>query len=518
MAAALNERRADRERYIRALCSELQAQLQTADVAAEVYGRPKHIYSIYRKMQRKQLAFEQLFDVRAVRVVVGSIPECYAALGVVHGRWPYIPGEFDDYIATPKANGYRSIHTAVIGPHGRSLEVQIRTREMHEHSELGVAAHWTYKEGRVRDADYQRKIEWVRRLLEPQDGAAQPADADRDLIEGMRTELFADRVYVLTPKGEVVDLPRGATPLDFAYHVHTSLGHRCRGAKANGRIVPLSHVLANGEIVEIITGKQEAPSRDWLAPEQGYLVSARSRSKVRAWFRRQDAGENRSAGRTIAERELARIGARPEQLSALARELKVRDVEHLHQLIGEGEVTVTQLMHAATRLFEPPPPRIARAARPAARRKASPVQIEGVGELPITLARCCGPLRPQPITGYVTLGRGVTVHRSDCASLIRMAALKPDRLLKVEWTGADSGALNVALGVSAYDRRGLLRDLSDVLAGERLSIDAVNSHTDHDTGIAYFVLAVAVNDLEQLARVLRRLAIVPNVIEARRRQ
>jgi len=516
VAAALNERRADRERYIDTLCRELRAQLRSAGIEAEVYGRPKHIYSIYRKMQRKQLAFEQLFDVRAVRVVVASVPECYAALGIVHGRWPYIPGEFDDYIATPKGNGYRSIHTAVIGPDARSVEVQIRTREMHEHAELGVAAHWTYKEGGATDAQYQRKIEWVRRLLEPQEGAA--AESDRDFVEGMRSELFEDRVYALTPKGEVIDLARGATPLDFAYSVHTSLGHRCRGAKVNGRIVPLTHVLSNGEIVEIITGRHDAPSRDWLASEQGYLASPRNRSKVRAWFRRQDVGENRTAGRGIAERELARIGARPEQFTALAQELKARDVDHLYQLLGEGEITITQLMHAATRLFEPPPPRVVRPARAAAaRRRTSPVEIEGVGDLPTTLARCCAPLRPQPITGYVTFGRGVTVHRSDCASLIRMAALKPDRVLKVEWTGADSGALDVQLTVSAYDRRSLLRDLTDVMAVERLSIDAVNSRTDHDTGIAYFVLDVAVNDLEQLARVLRRLAAVPNVIEARRR-
>jgi GTP pyrophosphokinase len=518
VAAALNERRADRERYIEALCVELHGQLRGAAIEAEVYGRPKHIYSIYRKMQRKQLPFEQLFDVRAVRVVVASVPECYAALGIVHGRWPYLAGEFDDYIATPKGNDYRSIHTAVIGPQGLAVEVQIRTREMHEHAELGVAAHWTYKEGGAGDPGYQRKIEWVRRLLEPQDVGG---DADRDLIEGMRSELFEDRVYVLTPRGEVIDLPRGATPLDFAYHVHTSLGHRCRGAKANGRIVPLTRVLANGEVVEIITGKHDAPSRDWLAPEQGYLASARNRSKVRAWFRKQDVGDNRSAGRGIAERELARIGARPEQLSALAQELKARDVDHLHQLLGEGEITVTQLMHAATRLFEPqtPPPRLNRAARPAVtRRRASPVQIEGVGDLPTTLARCCAPLRPQPITGYIALGRGVTVHRSDCASLLRMSALKPERVLKVEWRAADGGALSVTLSVSAYDRRGLLRDLTDVLALERLSIDAVTSRTDHDTDLAYFALGVAVDDLEQLARVLRRLAAVPNVIEARRRQ
>ncbi|MDE2137155.1 MAG: bifunctional (p)ppGpp synthetase/guanosine-3',5'-bis(diphosphate) 3'-pyrophosphohydrolase, partial [Gammaproteobacteria bacterium] len=275
IAAALNERRADRERYIDTLGRELRAALHAAGITAEVYGRPKHMYSIYRKMQRKQLAFEQLFDVRAVRVVVGTIPECYAALGVVHSQWPYIPGEFDDYIATPKGNGYRSIHTAVIGPQAKSVEVQIRTRDMHEHAELGVAAHWTYKEGGPRDAQYQRKIEWVRRLLEPQEDAGE--HAERDFVEGMRAELFEDRVYVLTPKGEVIDLPRGATPLDFAYQVHTSLGHRCRGAKVNGRIVPLSRALANGEIVEIITGRQEAPSRDWLAPEQGFLASPRSR-------------------------------------------------------------------------------------------------------------------------------------------------------------------------------------------------------------------------------------------------
>ncbi|GAC1452329.1 MAG: GTP diphosphokinase [Steroidobacteraceae bacterium] len=517
VAAALNERRADRERYIAALCEELHTQLRAAGIESQVYGRPKHIYSIYRKMQNKQLAFEQLFDVRAVRIVVPSVPACYGALGVVHGRWTYIPGEFDDYIATPKGNGYRSIHTAVIGPQSRSVEVQIRTRDMQEHAELGVAAHWTYKEGGPRDVQYQRKIEWVRRLLEPQDGSSAGADADRDLLEGMRAELFGDRVYVLTPKGEVIDLQRGATPLDFAYSVHTSLGHRCRGAKVNGRIVPLSHTLTNGEIVEIITGKHDAPSRDWLAPEQGYLASARNRSKVRAWFRKLDVGDNRAAGRGIAERELARIGARPEQLGALAQELKARDAEHLYQLLGEGEITVTQLMHAAARLFQPPVRPVVRAARAAPpRRRSSPVEIEGVGDLPITLARCCAPLRPQPISGYVTLGRGVTVHRSDCASFRRMSALKPDRVLQVDWTAAHTDALAVELAVSAYDRRGLLRDLSDVLAVERLNIDAVTSRTERDTGIADFLLTVAVNDLEQLARVLRRLGSVPNGIEARR--
>ncbi|HZO23875.1 MAG TPA: bifunctional (p)ppGpp synthetase/guanosine-3',5'-bis(diphosphate) 3'-pyrophosphohydrolase [Steroidobacteraceae bacterium] len=518
IAAALNERRADRELYIETLCGELRTQLGKAGVSAEVYGRPKHMYSIYRKMHRKQLAFEQLFDVRAVRVVVSSVPDCYAALGVVHGLWPYIPGEFDDYIATPKGNFYRSIHTAVIGPGGRSVEVQIRTREMHEHAELGVAAHWTYKEGGARDSQYERKIEWVRRLLEPPDRVdADGAGADRDFLERMRTELFEDRVYALTPKGEVVDLPRGATPLDFAYHVHTALGHRCRGAKVNGRIVPLTHALQNGEIVEIISGRQEAPSRDWLAPEQGYLASGRSRSKVRAWFRKQNVADNRAAGRALVERELARIGARPEHFAAVVQALETRDADHLHQLVGEGEITLTQLVQAAARLIEPRFEKpIVRTAKARTDRSGSPVEIEGVGDLPITLARCCSPLRPQSIAGYVTLGRGVTIHRSGCASLERMRSVKPERVLRVEWTAADQVGLAVEIAIEAFDRRGLVRDLTDVLALEKLSIEAMTTTTAREAGSAQVTIGFSVQDLEQLSRVLRRLSSVPNVIHARR--
>jgi GTP pyrophosphokinase len=516
IAAALNERRADRERYIQTFCDTLRAELAKHGVTAEVYGRPKHIYSIYRKMQRKQVAFEEVFDVRAVRIVVQSVPDCYAALGVVHGLWTYIPGEFDDYIATPKGNFYRSIHTAVIGPHSRSVEVQIRTREMHEHAELGVAAHWTYKEGGARDAQYERKIEWVRRLLEPQEST----DTDKDFLERMHVELFEDRVYALTPKGEVVDLPKGATPLDFAYVVHTDLGHRCRGAKVNGRIVPLDYQLANGEIVEIITGKHPAPSRDWLAPEQGYLVSPRNRSKVRAWFRKLDVSDNRAAGRAIAERELTRIGAGPEHMSALVQELKAKDVDHLHQLLGEGEITVTQLVQGAERLLKPEPQdqtiRIPRRV-PTRKKRGSLVDIEGVGDLPITLARCCGPIRPQPIVGYVTLGRGVTIHRSDCPALARMRAVKPERALNVEWAATgEEETLTVQLVIAAYDRRGLVRDLTDVMALEHLSIEEMTTTTDRQAGTAHVTVRLAVRDLEQLARVLRRLSSVPNVISARR--
>ena len=518
IAAALAERRADRERYITDFCAELQAALAAAGIDAEVQGRAKHIYSIHRKMQRKALDFDRLTDVRAVRVIVADLPACYAALGVVHGRWHYLPGEFDDYIATPKDNFYRSIHTAVIGPADRTVEVQIRTRDMHRQAELGVAAHWRYKEGGSRDDGYARKVEWVRRLLEPgEDGRA----AESDFIDRVRTELFEDRVYALTPRGEVVDLPRGATPLDFAYQVHTSLGHRCRGAKVNGRIVPLTQPLANGEVVEVITGKHESPSRDWLVLE-GYLASPRSRAKLRVWFRRADAGENEAAGRSIAERECARLGIGLDLLPALAHELKAADVGQLHRWLGEGELGVTQFVQAATRLSAPrnaAPPAVAVRRKTGGRAKKTgggPVMIEGVGDLPITLARCCAPVRPEAVAGYVTVGRGVTVHAAPCAGLARMRATHPDRVLRVDWRDDDGEGIPVGLRIEAWDRRGLVRDISEIVAGAGLGIESLNTTTDRAAGTATTTLRTAVRDLGQLSQVLRALARVPNVISARR--
>jgi GTP pyrophosphokinase len=513
IARALAERRIDREHYITQVCALLKRELRDAGVAALVFGRPKHIYSIARKMRRKQLGFDELFDVRAVRIVVESIADCYAALGVVHGLWHYVSGEFDDYIATPKDNEYRSIHTAVIGPQGKSLEVQIRSRDMHEQAELGVAAHWRYKEGGARDAGYDRKIEWVRRILDP----TQQPDADGDPIERLKSELFADRIYAMTPRGQVVDLPRGSTPLDFAYHLHTDLGHRCRGAKINGRIVPLNKPLANGQVVEIITGKQAAPSRDWLSPEQGFLASNRSRAKLRAWFRRIDESDHRSSGRDSLERELKRAGAGGELIAPLVRDLKAENAEDLHRMLGEGEVSGNALAQAIARLQAPAAaPLTAARPRPPNRTARSPVEIEGVGDLPITMARCCSPVPPDAIAGYVTLGRGVTIHQTRCASLRRMRVLKPERVLKVEWALAADTAMPVRIRVQAFDRRGLLRDVSDVMALERLSIDAVNSDTDPGDRIATIVMRTAVRDHAQLARVLQRLGGVPNVLRAER--
>ena len=511
LAAALNERRADRERYIEQFCARVRRDLAAAGISAEVHGRPKHIFSIYRKMLRKHLPFEQIFDVRAVRIVVESVADCYAALSVVHGEWPYIPAEFDDYIATPKDNHYRSIHTAVTGPEGRSVEIQIRTREMHEHAELGIAAHWQYKEGGAHDAQYQRKIEAVRRLLQP---GEQP-DEEPDVLESLRGQIFADHIYALTPKGEVIELPRGATPLDFAYQVHSNLGHRCRGAKVNGRIVPLTYQLGNGEVVEIIAGKHPAPSRDWLAPELGFLASTRSRTKVRAWFRRQDAGDNRAAGRSIAERELARAGATEALLPELLTQLRAQDADEFHQLLGEGEITATQLAQALLRLVRPAAPEApVRKPRPAGPPR-HPVDIEGVGDLPITLASCCAPLRPQPIVGYITVGRGVTIHRADCRNFARMRAEKPERMLQVEWSSGEQELMTVEVVVYAYDRRGLVRDITDVVAQEHLSIQGMNTLTNEDR-IARVAFRLGVAHLEQLEKLIRRLAGVPNVSEVRR--
>lgn len=525
IAAALAERRTDRERYIAQLCAELKGLLQREGIAAEVYGRPKHIYSIHRKMQRKGLAFEQLFDVRAVRIVCNTVAECYAALGIAHGHWVYIPGEFDDYIATPKDNFYRSIHTAVIGPGDKPVEIQIRTRDMHEQAELGVAAHWRYKEGGPRDAEYERKIEWVRQLLDP--GDANSRRGDTDFLERVRAELFEDRVYALTPRGEVIDLPRGATPLDFAYQVHTGLGHRCRGAKVNGRIVQLTQPLANGQVVEIIVGKHPAPSRDWLIHD-GFLVSPRSRAKLRSWFRRIDAAENEAAGRSIVEREFARLGVGLEQVPAVAGELKAGDAAQLYRWLGEGELSLAQLLQAIGRLSTglprssndelATPPRTPRKARSTSggSRNASPLQLEGVGGLPMTLAKCCAPIPPEPVVGYVTLGRGVTVHAARCSGLARMRGEHPERCLRVDWSAEDAASVTVELTIVAWDRRGLVRDLSDLVAAAELSLESLTTTTDRTQGTARTVLRTRVRDLAQLGELVRKMTAVENVISVKR--
>jgi GTP pyrophosphokinase len=463
---ALSEKRRDRELYIEEVKRLLAAELRRAGIVAETAGRPKHIYSIYRKMQRKQMAFEQLFDVRAVRIIVETVAECYAALGVVHNLWPFLPSEFDDYIATPKDNNYRSIHTAVSGPDGRPLEVQIRTRDMQSEAELGVASHWRYKEGGA-NRRYDEKIQQVRELLQ-----GSHASGSDDLAQLSRG-LFDDRIYAMTPKGEVVDLPEGGTPLDFAFHVHSDLGERCRGARINGRIAPLTQPLHSGDVVEIITGKQAAPSRDWLNASSGYLKSSRSKSKLRAYFRRLDAAT--SAGSATPAPAPAVPPEKPQETPRAMQPRKAR---------SSGK---------------------------------SPVEIDGVGDLPITLARCCAPVRPQPIRGYLTLGRGVTIHLAGCSGLARMVRQKPQRLLQVEWADGESAArIGARIQIEAFDRRGLLRDISDLIAAEHVSIEGVSSHTDPDDRIAHFEVRLTIRDATELAKLQRKLARVPNVYKVRR--
>lgn len=506
IARALRERRSAREAFIAEVIGELRALLSAEGIDAEVTGRPKHIYSIWRKMQRKNRALEQIFDMRAVRIFVNDVRECYAALGIVHNRWPYLPGEFDDYIANPKDNDYRSLHTAVIGPGGRTLEVQIRTHEMHRHAELGVAAHWRYKEGGGPGGSFDRKIRLLRNLLEP-------GEADGDLLDQIRDDVFEDRVYAVSPKGDVVELPAGATPLDFAYHVHTQVGHRCRGAKANGRIVPLTYKVKNGERIEIITGSEAQPSRDWMNPQLGYLASARNRAKVRSHFRQQDRDQNRRQGREILERELSRLNVRDLAHEAIARHMKFRDVDALCTALGAGDSNAAAVAGAVQALRGEEPADALRTRRPVGTQKAGveQVAVSGVGDLLCNFARCCRPVPPEAITGYITLARGVSIHRADCRNALNLAARHPERSIAVDW-GTPGGAVYPAeLTIRAWDRQGLLRDISGVLADERISVDSVHTGSDPKQGQALMELGLSVPDLPSLSRAIARIEKLPNV-------
>jgi GTP pyrophosphokinase len=467
-------------------------------------------------MQRKGVGLEQIFDVSAVRVLVNTVTECYTVLGMVHGHWPYIPGEFDDYIANPKGNFYRSLHTAVLGPGDQPLEIQIRTHEMHEHAELGVAAHWRYKEGGPASAAFDRKINWLRQLLEPTDDDG----TGGDFIDSLSAEIFEDRVYALTPNGDVVDLPAGATPLDFAYAVHTDVGHHCRGAKVNGRMVPLTHRLENADKVEIITARSAHPSRDWLIPQRGYLASARSRAKVRAWFRRQDQESNRRQGKAMLEKELQRMGLEA-NLDELAVQLKLGSEAQLQLAIGAGDVTLAAVVNAIERSRPAPDalterPQAARRGRPGKPGKG--ISVSGVGDLMTHMARCCRPVPPEPITGYITQGRGISVHRQDCRNFLRLQFQQPDRCVVVDW-GADKDAgFHADIRVEAYDRHGLLRDVSNAMTEERVDIVASSTLSDKRTNTAVIDMTVTIRGLDQLSRVMHRISGLPNVYSVRRRR
>ncbi|WP_147653640.1 RelA/SpoT family protein [Vulcaniibacterium gelatinicum] len=512
IARLLDEKRADRERYIEQVKRVLREALAAHGLRAEVAGRPKHIYSIWKKMQKKDVPIGELYDLRAVRVLVDDVPACYAALGVVHATWTPIPSEFDDYIARPKRNDYRSLHTAVIGPEGKTLEVQIRTHEMHRQAELGVAAHWKYKEGKGgADPALEKRIAWMRQLLEA------PPGEEGGLLRELDSELAEDRVYVLTPKGEVLDLPQGATPLDFAYHVHTEVGHRCRGAKVNDRIVPLNHVLRSGDRVEILTGKVAEPRRDWLLPANGFLASARSREKVRNWFHRLDRARNLQAGRELLERELKRLGLAHADLAPAREKFHAASDEDLMVMIALGDVGPHQVGRALLEheRAQQAPPAEAVPARRAPPPKQARFTVEGVGNLLVQIARCCQPLPGEAIVGYLTRGRGVSVHRPDCAAFLRLSAAQPQRVLPVEW-GAAGGGHEADVALVALDRKWLLKDLTNLIAQEGAHVAAINSAAERDSGRVHLRLRLRVKDFGQLSSLLGKLAALPGVESARR--
>ncbi|MCS6785928.1 MAG: bifunctional (p)ppGpp synthetase/guanosine-3',5'-bis(diphosphate) 3'-pyrophosphohydrolase [Thiobacillaceae bacterium] len=510
IARLLDERRLDREWYIERVLGQLREELARAGLSGiEVMGRPKHIASIIAKMRKKHLDFEQVYDVRAVRILVPEVKDCYHALGVVHSLWQPIPGQFDDYISRPKANGYRSLHTAVVGPEHKALEVQIRTFDMHQEAELGVAAHWRYKEGGGAAA-LTDKIAWLRQLIAWRDELAEHTD----LAQHFRHELFQDEVFVLTPQGKVIALPAGATPIDFAYAVHTELGHRCRGAKVDGQLVPLDTPLKTGQRVEILTVKEGGPSRDWLNTHLGFIRTARARAKVRQYFKQLDHGLHVQEGRELLERELARLNLTQLKLDQIAAKLGHARPEDLYAALGRGDLTGGQLARALQEHFLPAP---ARPIVSAPKRKPAPtgVLVEGEANLLTHLAGCCKPAPPDPIVGYTTQGRGVTIHRTDCSVIRHLPAEQRARLLRAEWGAASGETFAVDVEILAEDRQGLIKDIGELLAQERINATRVNTQTTD--GSARMAFTLEVRDVDQLSRFLARVAHVRGVVRARRR-
>ncbi|MGR5066534.1 GTP diphosphokinase [Photobacterium sp. DNB22_13_2] len=527
IAKQLSERRIDREHYIDHFVTDLADSMKASHIKAEVHGRPKHIYSIWRKMQKKSLAFDELFDVRAVRIIADQLQDCYAALGVVHTKYRHLPKEFDDYVANPKPNGYQSIHTVVLGPEGKTIEIQIRTKQMHEESELGVAAHWKYKEGSSGGAksSYDEKINWLRKLLAWQEEMSDSGE----MLDELRSQVFDDRVYAFTPKGDVVDLPLNATPLDFAYHIHSEVGHRCIGAKVEGRIVPFTYHLQMGEQVEIITQKEPNPSRDWLNPNLGFVTSSRARSKVHAWFRKQDRDKNIAAGRDILDIELVKIGATMKDAEAYGlKRFNVNSADELFAGIGSGDLRINQVINHINALVNKPTAEeedqqlleklTEASSKPATSKKPQrdAVVVEGVDNLMTHLARCCQPIPGDDIQGFVTQGRGISVHRSDCEQLEELRHVASERIIDTVWGGGFVGNYHITVRVTAAERNGLLKELTNTLANEKVKVAGMKSRVDYKKQMSIMDFDLELTDLEVLSRVLKRIEQVRDVAEAKR--
>jgi GTP pyrophosphokinase len=525
IAKLLDERRLDRQQYIEDVKATLKRELAAAGITAEISGRPKHIHSIWSKMRRKQAGIDELYDIRAVRILVDEVKDCYTALGLVHNLWTPMAKEFDDYIAKPKANNYRSLHTAVIGPEGKPLEVQIRTHEMHRHSEYGVAAHWRYKEGGKSgrsDPGYDEKIAWLRQVLDWKDAVADAGE----WLQQFKSSLFTDTIYVLTPQGKVIDLPRGSTPVDFAYALHTSLGHRCRGARIDGAMVPLNTPLQSGQRVEIVALKQGGstvgPSRDWLNPELGYVHSHRARTKVRQWFNAQQLEETIANGRSIVERELQRSRMTAVKFEAVADKAGIPKLDDFFAAVSRAEINTRQLQQAIHAAAKPDEARPAQAEAVGvithgskAAGAGSGILIVGVDRLMTGLARCCKPAPPDPIVGFVTRGKGITIHRQSCGNIARMKEKQPERLITADWGTPRDEVFPVDVVVEAMDRQALLRDISEVFSREKINVTAVNTLSRNLQARMSFTLEV--KSLAQLKSALALVQDVSGVLSAGRR-
>jgi len=507
IAEQLAARRESREAEIEHITEAILKLMSGAGIKAEVTGRPKHIYSIYHKMLEKGKSFDLVRDVRGVRLIVPDVSSCYAALGMIHTHWKPIPGEFDDYIAVPKDNLYQSLHTAVIYDDGRPVEVQIRTHEMDESAEFGIAAHWRYKEGGKSDR-YDERISWLRRVMEWQ----QDVDDAQEFVDSMKTDVFKDRVYIFTPHGDIIDLPAGSTPIDFAYHVHTTVGDRCRGAKVNNKLVPLDTILNTGEQVEILTAKQGGPSRDWLNPSLGLVHTQRARSKIKGWFKKQDRQQNVTQGREILVHEILRLGL-PELdedgLKALAQKYG-RNPEELYDALGCGDLTIGRVVN---QLLEEKASDDILVAVPASSDTVpgEAVTVLGLKGLLTAMAKCCNPTPGDEIIGYITRGHGATIHRQDCPNILRIK--DRERLVKVSW-GENVRTYPVPIRIRAYDRQGLMGDITALLTDENVNIIDVQSGLNKN--LADLRIVIEVRDIAQLSRMLARIENLPNVLEAQR--
>jgi GTP pyrophosphokinase len=513
IAEKLANRRADREEQIQEIINRLHQELEAEGVRAKISGRPKHIYSIFQKMKRKDKPFEMLMDLRGVRLIVEDVSACYKALGVVHMKWRPIPGEFDDYIAARKDNNYQSLHTAVIFDDGKPLEVQIRTQEMHESAEYGIAAHWRYKENATQIKEsYQQKISWLRSLFS---WRQDEEDAD-DLVESWKSDVFKDRVYVLTPQGDIIDLPAGSTPIDFAYHVHTEIGHRCRGAKINGKLVSLDHVLETGNQVEILTAKRGGPSRDWLNPNLGLVRTSRARSKIKQWFKRQDRESNLAQGKTILDKEFKRLGLRNIDLEEVIEEIGMRSVDDLYVSIGCGDIGTGRVVNKIAEMEEKTLEtdlELEIVEEPSTLVPSDTIKVMGLKGIATTMAKCCNPMPGDEIIGYITRGRGATIHRQDCPNILRVS--EKERLVKVSW-GQPGKTFTVPIQIKAYDRQGLMADISNIISDENVNL--VDMSMKMNQHLANIKLVVGVKGIAQLSRILTRLESLPNVFEAKRRR